>query len=712
MDAAGAMLGRSEGASWRPRDPGLVAQVVRGGRARFGEAWRTERDDGTVEDRLGLVAPVLGRDGRPVAALLLETRLAPVLDLVSRHEGLGSTTEAHVAQPVGDGDAQVLTPLRFDPDAAFARVVARDAGTPLVQALSAPSTRVLRAEDYRGADSILAVRTLEPTGWGLVVKVDAAEALGPVADVHVAARLTLFATLAVLLGVWLFALRPLGVRLQRTAAAAERVASGRLRTPVGDGRRDEVGELARTIDRLASDLEADRTMRSAAEGRLRHQATHDELTGLANRKRANALIDELGETPSRPASVVFMDLDGFKAVNDVHGHAAGDEVLVEVSERLEVALPAGATLARWGGDEFVAILPDTGERLATAARAARLRASLDEPVTSAAGEHRIGCSVGVAASGGGRTLAQAIVRADAAMYAEKNRRRSEGTIDAFAARAVESALDERRVELWVQPVVSVPGPGRVRLVGAEALVRLRARDGGIIPPDDFLSAVRKAPLGRELDRRVLERAIQGLARWRRAGVVDAALRAVGQRHRGEPAGPRRSAGEIAAALARHRVPPACLVIEISERTGDFDLHVLRSLRDTGVRIALDDVGLHRSNLDRLVSVNPEIAKIDRQWLDDEVVLPRLVDLCRSLGFTLVAEGIETEAQLARLQGLQVERFQGYLFDRPRQAVRFVERWGRQGELGELVAAPGEAAPPAAARRAPVRLPVVSAPRPA
>ena len=558
---------------------------------------------------------------------------------------------------------------------------------------------MLRAPDYRGADSILAVRTLEPTGWGLVVKIDAAEALGPVARATDAALLTAGLTLVGLVVVWLAALRPLGVRLQRTAAAAERVAQGRLETPVGDGRRDEVGELARTIDRLASDLEADRSMRSAAESRLRHQATHDELTGLANRKRANALIDELGETPARPASVVFMDLDGFKAVNDVYGHAAGDEVLVEVAERLEGALAPHATLARWGGDEFVAMLPDTDGTGATEV-AARLREALGAPVSSSAGEHRIGCSIGVASSGEGRTLAAAIVEADASMYAEKARRRSEGTIDAFAARAVESALDERRVELWIQPVVTVPAPGKVRLDGAEALVRLRSRDGGVIPPDDFLSAVRKAPLGRELDRRVLERSIEGLSRWRRAGVVDErftlSVNVTGASLRDPALG-----DELAASLSRHRVPPARIVIEISEKTGDFDLDVLRALRATGVRIALDDVGLHRSNIDRLVSVNPEIAKIDRQWLDDEVVLPRLVDLCRSLGFTLVAEGIENEAQLARLQALHVSRFQGYLFDRPRQAVRFVERWGRHGRIGATSA---EVAPPA---RRPAGLAVVS-----
>ncbi len=680
VDAAGDTLGQSAGAGWTPADPDLLERALAAGRALFGDAWRTELDGGRIEERLGIVVPIANRDAAPVGALLLEARLAPVLDLVSRHETLGSTSEAHVVQPVGDDAAMLITPLRFDENAAFNKLVPMDSPLPVIQALRSPAVRVLRGRDYRGVDSILAVRTLEPTGWGLVAKIDAGEALRPLADVHDAARLTVFATLALLIGVWLFGLRPLGVRLQRTAAAAERVAEGQLQTPVGDGRRDEVGELARTIDRLATDLEADRSMRSAAESRLRYQATHDELTGLANRKRANALIDELGETPGRDAAVVFMDLDGFKSINDAHGHAVGDEVLIDVANRLEATLPPGATLARWGGDEFVAILPGCGEREAREV-AHRLCDSLEPPVPTSAGAHRVGCSSGVASAGTGRALSAAIVEADTLMYEEKHRRRSEGTIDAFAARAVESALDEQRVELWVQPVVTVPAPGRVRLVGAEALVRLRSLDGGVISPDDFLSAVRKAPLGRALDRRVLERSIEGLARWRRAGVVDErftlSVNVTGASLR-DPS----LAEELARILARHRVPPARIVIEISEKTGDFDIGVLEGLRATGVGIALDDVGLHRSNIDRLVSVNPEIAKIDRQWLADDVVLPRLIDLCRSLGFTLVAEGIETEAQLARLQGLQVTRFQGYLFDRPHQAVRFVERWGRHGGILE------------------------------
>lgn len=672
VDPDGTPLGRTPGFSWRPADHGLLELALSGREPRFGDAWR-ETEDGDA--RLGLIAPVFAADGEPATgALLLETRLGPIVDLVEKHAALASTTEAHIAQRTPGGEAQLITRLRFDPLAAFSGTVPAAAGLPINQALDSPQARVLRATDYRGADSIAAMQTLEPTGWGVVVKIDAAEAFAPVADLRNAALVTAVATIFALLVAWLFALRPLGARLQKTAAAAERIAHGRLDEPIGDERGDEIGDVARAIDRLAADLDSDRRKRSAAELQLRHQATHDELTGLANRKHAQSIIESLEEVAGQRASIVFLDLDRFKEVNDLFGHRAGDEVLVAIAQRLLSAIDTDATVARWGGDEFLVILPDADGPAASRV-AANVRCLFDDPVSTSAGKHRLGCSVGVATASSGRPLSAVLAEADALMYEEKHRQRATDTVDAFAARAVESALQERRVELWMQPVASVPAPGSTRLVGAEALVRLRSRDGGIIAPDDFLAAVRKAPLGRALDQHVLRRSIEALSRWLRAGVVDDRFR-LSINVTGASLRQSSLPSELSELLRRCDVPPGNVIIEISEKTGDIDAPLLDGLRAIGVGIALDDVGLHRSNIDRLVAFAPDIAKIDQQWLDDPVVLPRLVDLCRELGMQLVAEGVETPQQLERLQALAVSRFQGYLFDRPRPAVQFIERWGR------------------------------------
>ena len=484
-----------------------------------------------------------------------------------------------------------------------------------------------------------------------------------------AIRLAALATVLAIFAGWLFCLHPIARRLQCTAVAAQRITDGNLSSRIDDTAPDEIGEVARSIDRLAAELLADRHMRGAVEERLRHQALHDELTGLHNRKRANAVIAELSERPGRAAAIAFLDLDGFKGVNDLYGHAAGDAVLVAIAGRLRHAIDREATLARWGGDEFVVILPDGDER-AIQAVGARIRRLFDEPIVTEFGTHQLGCSIGLATAGPERSLADAVTDADARMYEQKQQHHREHSVETVATRSVEKALRDDRIETWYQPIVAIRPNGEARLQSAEALVRMRTRDGAIVGPGEFLAEVRKRDLGRELDRRVMTRSLEALARWRRAGVVEESFR-LSINLTGESLRATSFVDDVAEQLARLDVPAARLVVELSEETGDIDTAVLESLRTLGVGLALDDVGLHRSNLDRLVGLAPDIAKIDRQWVDDDVVLPRLIDICRQLGMQIVAEGIESDAQLARLHALGVTRFQGFLFGRgdARAAVR-------------------------------------------
>jgi len=682
----GRTLGESIGFDWTPRDEALVERAMTGAVPLFGDAFRNL--DG--HRRLGLVAPVSGARGQVVGALLLETRLGHVVDLVGQHEGMGETSEAHLAQRLPNGDAEFITLLRFDREAALSRTVPADSPAPIVRSLSSPDGEVLRAPDYRGADSVLAIETIPSTGWGLVVKIDAREAFAPLCEVTRAIRNAVLATILVIIAGWAFVLHPLARRLLRSAAAAQRIADGDLSSRIGDTTEDEIGEVARSIDRLSAELSLDRQMRGEIEERLRHQAQHDELTGLHNRKRANGIIAELGETPEREAAIAFLDLDGFKAVNDLYGHAAGDAVLVAIAGRLRDAIDGRSTLARWGGDEFVVILPDGDERAAEAV-AARIRRLFDEPIVTDFGTHQLGCSIGTATAGPGRTLAEAVVDADARMYEQKRGRRQDRSYETVAARNVEKALRDDRIETWYQPIVAVSPTGETRLQGAEALVRMRTRSGAIVGPDAFLGEVRKRDLGRELDRRVMTRALEAFARWRLAGVVPDTFR-IAVNLTGESLRTPAFVDDVREQLARLDVPAERLVVELSEKTVDIDATVLTRLRGLGVGLALDDVGLHRSNLDRLVGLAPDVAKIDRQWVNDDVVLPRLVDICRQLGMEVVAEGVETREQLERLGALDVDRFQGFLFGRPTRGVAFVGAWGRT--------APPD---PGVARRAPIRV---------
>ena len=584
----GRTLGESIGFGWQPRDGELVERAMTRAVPLFGDAWRNE--DG--HRRLGLVAPVYSDRGAVVGALLLETRLGPVIDLVTQHEGLGRSSEAHIAQRLPNGDAGFITLLRFDRDAAFERVVPAESGAPIVRSLATPGGTVLRARDYRGTESILAMETIPATGWGLVVKIDTEEAFAPLAEVIGVIRIAALVTGLVVIAGWAFVLHPLAGRLGRTATAAQRITDGNLSSRIGDEAEDEIGDVARSIDRLAAELSADRHMRGAVEERLRHQALHDELTGLYNRKRANELIAELGETPERPVALAFLDLDGFKGVNDLYGHAAGDAVLVAIAGRLQRAIDKASTLARWGGDEFVVIVPDGDQRAADAV-AGRIRRLFDEPVVTDFGTHQLGCSIGLSTASATRPLAEAIIDADAQMYEQKRGRRQNRSTETVATRNVEKALREDRIEIWYQPIVTAGEPGETRLQSAEALVRMRTQSGAIVGPDDFLAEVRKRDLGRELDRRVMTRSLEALARWRRAGVVDDDFR-VAINLTGESLRTAAFVDDVAEQLARLDVPASRLVVELSEETGDIDTGALDRLRALGVRLALDDVGLHRS----------------------------------------------------------------------------------------------------------------------
>jgi len=476
VSSGGRVLAQTSGFGWHdPYDRALLVRVLSTGESAFGNAFRTVRG----EDRLGLVTPVTresgedGEAGEVIGALVLEMRLGPVVDLVVEHEGFGASSEAHIAQPTATGDAEFITLLRFRRDAAFALVVPRSRGMSINTALVTPEGAVIRAADYRGVESMLAMRTLRRTGWGLVVKIDAEEAFAPVVEIGTILTIAFGITIALALAGWLLYLDPLARRLKRASRAAARVAAGDYTLRLADPGGDEIAEMAGSIDRLAADLTADIVLRDAAERRLHHQAAHDDLTGLYNRKHVTERIGALEQAASGPRTgILFMDLDRFKSVNDEFGHASGDAVLAEVGRRLRQVVGERGTVARWGGDEFVVVLPQHDLRDADTI-AERIASAFIETFPSRDGRHDVGCSIGVASSAEGGTLAQALTRADARMY------------EAKAAHH-----DERRGR-----VTDIAGAERIDLLGSQdrpASSTGKARPAGhqTIPPPDPVDAGR------------------------------------------------------------------------------------------------------------------------------------------------------------------------------------------------------------------------------
>jgi len=670
VDRQGETLGESLGFSWNPADPTLIQRSMRTVKTTFGDAFRNDDN----HDRLGIVSPIIGESGEVVGALIMESRLSPITDLVSKHEGVGYSSEAHIAQPTPNGHAQIITTLRFDRKAAFNKIVTKQKNLPINNALNAYGGRIIQAKDYRGVESILAIETIPDTGWGLVVKIDTAEAYAPVIKLRRILGIAALATISCVLASYMFCFVPIARRLKRTSSAAIKIMNGDLTARVSDVNNDEIGHMARIIDSLARDLESDQKKRTEVEARLRYQALHDELTGLLNRKHANKVIQQLNNEHQAVHSVMFLDLNGFKDVNDLYGHAAGDEVLVTVAQRLTKEIDHGITLARWGGDEFVVILPGFDKSAATEF-ALSIHNAFDELIVTSQGTHSISCSIGLATSSETKSLEDMLVEADTQMYEQKKRQQFQRSKGGMAIRTVERALSEERIEVWYQPIVCIQKPGNYNLIGAEALVRLRSRDGGIVLPADFLTDVRTGSLGGMVDKKVVSSAIHALSRWLTSGIVNKEFRMsinISERAINDPS----FLAILSHELEQAHVDGKQIILELPENTHYSNPTIMSELRAQGVTIALDSLGAEPVNLGRFSTFKPDLAKINRQWLSDPVVLPHLVAICEELNVDIVAEGIETREQLCLLHELGIKQFQGHLFDKPLRAVDFVSRWGQ------------------------------------
>jgi diguanylate cyclase (GGDEF)-like protein len=419
---------------------------------------------------------------------------------------------------------------------------------------------------------------------------------------------------------------------------------------------------------------------------LRHQALHDPLTGLPNRTlfldRARQAVDMAGRSHVWPA-VVYIDLDGFKPVNDTHGHEAGDVLLRTVANRIRGCLRPADTAARLGGDEFAVLLNGPIDQAGIARVLARIKAQLDVPVDL--GEGRIatvGMSVGVALGQEGIADADALIRrADVAMYAAK---RAGGNDHLFYEPGMGESGDGRRstetelaaairggqMAVAYQPLVDMRSG---RPIGAEALVRWNHADG-VRTPDSFIGLAEDTGLITELGLLVLRDACTQAARWA-ASVSDETELLVtvnlSARQLADPG----IVDSVAEALADSGLDPRRLVLEITEtvlmQDRDAAAATLWQLKSLGVRIAIDDFGTGYSSLAYLRRFPIDMLKVAREFVDglgrdanDDAITRAIVDLAGTLGLLTIAEGIETTQQQEHVAALGCDLAQGYLFSHP------------------------------------------------
>ncbi|MPQ98517.1 EAL domain-containing protein [Modestobacter sp. I12A-02628] len=432
-----------------------------------------------------------------------------------------------------------------------------------------------------------------------------------------------------------------------------------------------------------------------AEAGLQALVHRDSLTGLLNRpglRRAlNTRLTAPGGTGPDDAvpTVLFIDLDGFKTVNDDLGHAVGDQLLQVLGARLTAAARAGAAVARFAGDEFV-VLDDLPPSAAPAV-AERLLAALAEPVELAGVEVVPTASIGIAAAlpgapdEAGATAELLLRRADTAMYRAKAQGRGRwaahqpGDSDPATDRLtlleqLRVALRDGELRVHYQPRVHA---ATGRTAGVEALVRWQHPTRGLLPPSAFIDAAEDSGLIRELGAWVLQEAVEQVVRWDRAG-GDAAGLHVSVNLSARQLAETGLADRVAGVLARAGLPAARLVLEITETalmsSPELALRTLEQLGAVGVDLAVDDFGTGYSSFTYLKQFPVDELKIDRSFVaglttgvGDRAIVASCVHLAHAMGMIAVAEGVETAEQRDALVELGCDQLQGYLFDRPQPA---------------------------------------------
>ena len=436
----------------------------------------------------------------------------------------------------------------------------------------------------------------------------------------------------------------------------------------------------------------DVTEHKELEEQLRHQAFHDVLTGLANRARfSDRLEHELARARRhhKPVTVMFLDLDNFKAINDALGHAAGDEILVEVASRLRSCLRPEDTPARFGGDEFAVLVEQIDGAEEGTEVAARILDALRASCRVADHDIFIRASIGIASSDGEEVRSEELLRrADVAMYVAKERGKARYEIyepemqsmliDRLTlAGDLQQAVERSELVVHYQPVITLSDQ---RVVGMEALVRWAHPTRGLLAPAEFITLAEETGLIVPIGAWVLHEACCAGRRWQETYPHDPPLTMAVNMSVGQLRQPG-FAKTVAEALRVCEFPPQSLVLEITEsmlmRDADLALLRLKELKEIGVRLAIDDFGTGYSSLTYLQRFPVDVLKIDKTFVDDlgkrsgGVDLARtMVELGNALHMEVIAEGIELPEQLERLTELNCGMGQGYLFSKPldREAI--------------------------------------------
>ena len=427
-----------------------------------------------------------------------------------------------------------------------------------------------------------------------------------------------------------------------------------------------------------------------SESRLAEEARIDNLTGLPNRfavleylERMLTALVAASEQPGQvqTVGVMFLDVDGFKSVNDTHGHAVGDVVLRDIAQRLRGSIRDVDFVARLGGDEFLVIVADINDPIRLVSFGERMIQEIEQPYTIGDQLFAVSASVGATMVETGDEPLSVIERADAAVYQAKRRgRRRVEMFDKELQRSIEhqaelelalrQAIQHGELRMYLQPLADL---NTGLPAGAEALVRWERPGVGLVSPNDFIPIAERSGLIFELERWMLEAACRRIAEWRLMGQGQGMRLAVNISGRHLIEG--NLIADLDDAIAATGADPRLLEIELTESQLLDDVArastVLAGVRDRGVKVAIDDFGTGYSSMTYLQKLPVDIVKIDRSFISsattndfDSTIVDTVVTLARTLDLDVVAEGIETAEQLAYVINAGVSLGQGFLLARP------------------------------------------------
>jgi diguanylate cyclase (GGDEF)-like protein len=492
-------------------------------------------------------------------------------------------------------------------------------------------------------------------------------------------------TAATALTIIFFTVRRYINELKASVSQAERAEHAR--AEVERARAEQAERHVEELNHYVAELKRATSELQASKEHFRHAAFHDALTGLPNRalftEYLRLAVERARRHPGYNFAVLFLDLDRFKNVNDSLGHTHGDRLIVAVAGRLKGCLRRADVVARFGGDEFAVLLDGLTEPGDALRAADKIQREISQPITIDAHEAFTSASIGIALSTTGYDSPEDVLRdADTAMYRAKEagKSRSEVFDQRMYARAVSllnlendlrRAIERQEFRVYYQPIMTMKTG---ELCGFEALLRWRHPERGLIPPAEFIPVAEETGLIVPLGEWVLEEACRQARQWQRQSFAHRGL-TLSVNLSGKQLSRDDLPARIQEVLERTDFDPRSLKLEITEtvvmENADLAVSTLERLHELGIQLSIDDFGTGYSSLSQLHRFPAQILKIDRSFIgrmglgDENLEIVRtIIMLARNLGMEVVAEGVETNEQLAQLRALSCDYAQGYLFSAP------------------------------------------------